>query len=149
MLFYFSLYKLFQSQTLLRVLRGLVPRRTNSRGRQVRDRFRQIRALVEQDAEYRKRYIGAMRSVHALVARQVQAVADTLGLESLLLRDGDSKLDGRAYLKLLSAFLHETLYSGLSVIVGFEYRSAALAFQAGSEKLLASIRPAGAGARTA
>ncbi len=42
-------------------------------------------------------------------------------------------------MRSLAAFLHETLYSGLSVIVGFDYRSAALAFQDGAERLLASV----------
>ena len=54
--------------------------------------------------------------------------------------DGASRIDGRPYLKLLAAFLHESLYSGLSVIVGFDYRSAAAAFQEGAERLLSSVQ---------
>jgi cellulose biosynthesis protein BcsQ len=147
LLFYYSLHRLFQSQTLLKALRALVPRRTNNRGHRVRDRFRQIRTLVEQDPGYRQSYMKVLRSVNILVTRQLLAVADTLGLGSLLIRDGEARLDARAYLKLLTAFLHEVLYSGLSVIVGFEYRSAALAFQAGADKLLAAVRPAAPGGR--
>jgi hypothetical protein len=140
LLFYFSLYKLFQSRTLVGVLRSLVPRRHGSRGRLVRDRFRQIRTLVERDPAYRARYLKALSSIHGLVMRQLSAVARALDLQTLLILDRARRVDGRPYLKLLAAFLHETLYSGLSVIVGFDYRSAAAAFQDGAERLLASVR---------
>lgn len=140
LLFYFSLHKLFQSRTLVSVLKSLIPRRKNQKGRSVRDRFRQIRTLVEKDPAYRQRYLKAVRTLHALATRQIAAVAKALDLGTLVIMDGNSKIDGRPYLKLLAAFLHETLYSGLSVIVGFDYRSAAAAFQDGAERLLASVR---------
>jgi flagellar biosynthesis protein FlhG len=140
LLFYFSLHKLFQSKTLVGVLKGLIPRKSNQRGRKVRDRFRQIQILVERDPEYRAHYLKTMRTLHLIVSRQIVTVAKTFELDNLVLKDGGSRLDSRAYLKLLAAFLHETLYSGLSVIVGFDYRSAALAFQDGAERLLASLR---------
>jgi hypothetical protein len=140
LLFYFSLHKLLQSRTLVSVLKSLIPRRKNQKGRSVRDRFRQIRTLVEQDPAYRLRYLKAVRTFHSLVTRQIAAVAQALDLRALVLVDRQSRMDGRPYLKLLSAFLHETLYSGLSVIVGFDYRSAAAAFQDGAERLLASLR---------
>jgi flagellar biosynthesis protein FlhG len=140
LLFYFSLHKLFQSGTLVSVLKSLIPRRKNQKGRSVRDRFRQIRTLVEQDPAYRQRYLKAVRTFHSLVTRQIAAVAQALDLRTLVIVDGTSRIDGRPYLKLLAAFLHETLYSGLSVIVGFDYRSAAAAFQDGAERLLASVR---------
>jgi hypothetical protein len=139
LLFYFSLHKLFQSKTLIGVLKALIPRKVNQRGRTVRDRFRQIQILVERDPDYRAEYLKTMRTLHLIVIRQLATVAKTFDLAELLLRDGQSRLDSRAYLKLLAAFLHETLYSGLSVIVGFDYRSAAAAFQEGAERLLASI----------
>jgi len=140
LLFYFSLHKLFQSRTLVSVLKSLIPRRKNQKGRSVRDRFRQIRTLVEQDPAYRQRYLKAVRTFHALVTRQIAAVSKALELRDLVIVDGKYRIDGRPYLKLLAAFLHETLYSGLSVIVGFDYRSAAAAFQDGAERLLASVR---------
>jgi MinD-like ATPase involved in chromosome partitioning or flagellar assembly len=140
LLFYFSLHKLFQSRTLVALLRNLIPRRHNQKGRPVRDRFRQIRALVERDPDYRERYLKAVKTFHALVTRQVGAVARALDLWDLVLLDSGSRIDGRPYVKLLGAFLHETLYSGLSVIVGFDYRSAAAAFQDGAERLLISVR---------
>jgi flagellar biosynthesis protein FlhG len=140
LLFYFSLHKLFQSKTLVSVLKNLIPRRKNQRGRTIRDRFRQIRTLVEKDPAYRQKYLKTVRTLHTLATRQVAAVAKALDLSTLVIVDGNSRIDGRPYLKLMSAFLHETLYSGLSVIVGFDYRSAAAAFQDGAERLLTSLR---------
>jgi hypothetical protein len=137
LLFYFSLHKLFESKTLTSVINGLIPRKTNRPGRRVRDRFRQIRNLVENDPVYRARYLKAMRALHVIATRQLVAVAKALELPDLVLRDRESRIDARAYIKLLAAFLHETLYSGLSVIVGFDYRSATAAFQNGAERLLA------------
>jgi cellulose biosynthesis protein BcsQ len=141
LLFYFSLHKLFQSKTLVLLLKSLIPRRTDRRGRKVRDRFRQIQILVESDAGYRARYLRTMRTLNMIVRRQLETVADAFELKGLLLLNQDSSVDGRAYLKLLAAFLHETLYSGLSVIVGFDYRAAAAAFQDAAERLLASLSP--------
>jgi flagellar biosynthesis protein FlhG len=140
LLYYFSLHKLFQSKTLIGVIRSLIPRRTNSRGRAVRDRFRQIRTLVEGDQQYRAAYLKAVRALHVISTRQLLTIAKALRVPDLILRDRQSRLDSRAYLRLLDAFLHETIYSGLSVIVGFEYRSAAAAFQNGAERLMAVMK---------
>lgn len=137
MLFYFSLYKLYQSRTLIGLIRGLIPRRRNQKGRMVRDRFRQIRTLVEGDEGYRARYLKTLQALYQILVRQIAAIAEALKLPDLLLRDPQSRINGRAYLKLLTAFLHETLYGGLSVIVGFDYRSTAVAFREGAERLLA------------
>jgi flagellar biosynthesis protein FlhG len=139
LLFYFSLHKLFQSRTLVGVLRGLIPRRVGRKGHRVRDRFRQIRTLVERDPAYRAQYLKTMKTLHVIVVKQIAGVAKTFELDRLVLRDGDAHLDARPYVKLLAAFLHETLYSGLSVIVGFDYRSAAIAFQDGAERLLTEL----------
>ncbi|HEY9593385.1 MAG TPA: P-loop NTPase, partial [Spirochaetia bacterium] len=101
LLFYFSLYKLFQSSTLVTVLKGLVPRRTSQRGRPVRDRFRQIRALVERDPEYRQRYLRTVKTLNGLVMRQVAAVARALDLRAIVVLDAQSRIDARPYVRLL------------------------------------------------
>jgi hypothetical protein len=142
LLFHFSLYKLFQSKTLLRLLHDLIPRKTNRQGKKVRDRFRQIQILVEGDPEYRASYLKTMRSLFTIVRRQLVSIAEALELSDLVLLDGESRVDSRSYVKLLTAFLHEALYSGLSVIVGFDYRSTAISFRSAADRLLATIRPA-------
>jgi len=137
LLFYFSLYKLYQSKTLMALIKGLIPRRKNQKGRLVRDRFRQIRRLVEADPSYRQHYLKTLGALYQVLMKQIGNIADALGLPQLVLRDKQSRINGSAYLKLLTAFLHETLYGGLSVIVGFDYRSTAVAFREGAERLLA------------
>lgn len=139
LLFQFALYKMFQSRTVASLCAGLVPRRKNRQGRMVRDRFRQIRNLVERDAASRAQYMKSIRILHTVLLRQVTAVAEAFTLPHLVLSGPDGRMDGRSYLRLLSAFLHEALYSGLSVIVGFDYRSAAVAFQEGADRLLESL----------
>jgi len=139
LLFYFALYKLLRSDTVVRLIAALVPRRRNSRGQAVRDRFRQIRSLVEQDPAYRARYLKLVRLLAPVVFRQVATVVKALGLERLLFRDPAGGPLRGAYLKLLTNFLHDTAYSGLSVVVGFPYRSAAAAFRQGAERLRSSL----------
>jgi flagellar biosynthesis protein FlhG len=136
LLFYFSLYKLYQSKTLMALIKGLIPRRKNPKGRLVRDRFRQIRTLVEGDEGYRTRYLKTLQALYQVLMKQIGGISDALALPDLLLRDPQSRINAKAYLRLLTAFLHETLYGGLSVIVGFDYRSTAVAFRDGAEKLL-------------
>jgi MinD-like ATPase involved in chromosome partitioning or flagellar assembly len=142
LLFYFALYKLFRSETVVRLVAALVPRRRNSRGQPVRDRRRQIRSLVEKDPAYRTRYLKLVRILAPLVFRQVSTVVRTLHLERLLFRDAQGAPLRDAYLKLLTSYLHDTAYGGLSVVVGFPYRSAAAAFRQGAERLQAKLADA-------
>jgi cellulose biosynthesis protein BcsQ len=135
LLFYFSLYKLFQSRTIVGVLTDIIPHKKNSRGREVRDRYRQISYLVEGDKEYQKRYFALIRSLYPIVNKQISAVVKTFELSSLLFRNSKNELLRQAYLKLFINFVHDVIYSGLSVVVGFKYRSAAAAFREGAEKI--------------
>ncbi len=139
LVFYFALYKLFRSDTVVRLVNALVPRRSNSRGQRVRDRRRQIRSLIEKNPVDRARYLKLVRLLAPVVFRQVGTVVRALGLERLQFRDPSGGLLREAYLKLLTSFLHDTAYSGLSVVVGFPYRSSAAAFRQGAEKLKASL----------
>jgi flagellar biosynthesis protein FlhG len=139
LLFYFALYKLFRSETVVRLVNALVPRRSNSRGQRVRDRRRQIRSLIEKDPADRARYLKLVRLLAPVVLRQVSTVVRAFRLERLQLRDSAGRLLRDAYLKLLTSFLHDTAYGGLSVVVGFPYRNSAAAFRRGAEKLRANL----------
>jgi hypothetical protein len=133
------LYKLFRSETVVRLVNALVPRRSNSRGQRVRDRRRQIRSLIEKDPADRARYLKLVRLLAPVVLRQVSTVVRAFRLERLQLRDSAGRLLRDAYLKLLTSFLHDTAYGGLSVVVGFPYRNSAAAFRRGAEKLRANL----------
>jgi cellulose biosynthesis protein BcsQ len=139
LLFYFALYKLFRSDTVVRLVNALVPRRSNSRGQRVRDRRRQIRNLIEKDPADRARYLKLVRLLAPVVFRQVTTVVRAFKLERLQFRNPAGGLLRDAYLKLLTSFLHDTAYGGLSVVIGFPYRNSAAAFRQGAEKLRASL----------
>jgi len=140
LLFYFSLYKLFQSRTVTELIRSLVPSKTNSKGATVRDRNRQIRNLVEGNPEYKKRYLKLLKTLHPIVSKQIANIVKTFELSGLLFRDEKGEVIRSAYVKLLTNFIHDTLYSGLSVVIGFPFRSAASAFQDGAERALQTLR---------
>ena len=139
-MFYFSLYKLFQSKTVTELIRSLVPAKKNRKGGTVRDRHRQIRYLVEGDPEYKKRYLNLLKTLHPIVSRQIASIVQTFELPRLLFRDQKGEVLRSAYVKLLTNFIHDTLYSGLSVVVGFPFRSAASAFQDGAERALSTLK---------
>jgi MinD-like ATPase involved in chromosome partitioning or flagellar assembly len=143
LLFYFSLYKLFQSQTVTGLISSLVPSKTNAKGSTVRDRHRQIRNLVEGDPEYKNRYLKLLKTLHPIVSKQIANIVKTFELSALLFRDENGSIIRSAYVKLLTNFIHDTLYSGLSVVVGFPFRSAADAFQQGAERTLQTLNPTG------
>ena len=142
LLFYFALYKLLQSPTIVGLLNDFIPFRTGSRGEPVRDRREQITQLVQREDAYSRRYFRLIKTLFPVVGRQIETIAKTFGLKNLLFREsGGRRIRSDLYAKLLSSFIHDTLYSGLSVVIGFEYRSAAISFQKGADTLGATILP--------
>jgi MinD-like ATPase involved in chromosome partitioning or flagellar assembly len=140
LLFYFSLYKLFQSRTVTELIRSLIPAKKNRKGSTVRDRHRQIRNLVEGDPEYKSRYLKLLKTLHPIVSKQIANIVKTFELSGLLFRDQEGTVIRSAYVKLLTNFIHDTLYSGLSVVIGFPFRAAAGAFQEGAEKAIDTLQ---------
>jgi MinD-like ATPase involved in chromosome partitioning or flagellar assembly len=140
LLFYFALYKLFQSETVTELIGSLIPSKTNRKGGAVRDRHRQIRNLVEGDSGYKQRYLKLLKTLHPIVSKQIANIVKTFELPGLLFRDHTGEVIRSAYVKLLTNFIHDTLYSGLSVVVGFPFRAAASAFQDGAERALSAVK---------
>ncbi|MBN1523530.1 MAG: tyrosine-protein kinase family protein [Spirochaetales bacterium] len=138
-LFYFSLYKLFQSTSVLSLIVNFIPKKKNSQGAFVRDKNRQIRELLGTSREYKEKYFALIKTLYPIINRQVQTVVKTFNLANLLLKDKHGKVHKLAYLTLFTNFLHETIHSGLSVIVGFRHRPAAKAFEEAAESLLVKI----------
>lgn len=136
LMFYFSLLKLFQSETVYSLVMDFIPRKKDEKGRAVRNRYAQIAHLARQDGEYRKKYMELVRTLYPVVFRQIGQVAETFKLRPLMLHDKTGKINREAYIRLFTNFLHETLYAGLGMTVGFSYRPASLAFREGAEKLL-------------
>lgn len=136
LLFYFALYKLFQSETVIALISGFIPQKKNNKGMKIRDRKRQIRILIEKDRRYQQQYYKLIRMLYSIINKQLATITRAFRLQNLIFRNEKNKLMSKAYLTLLTNFIHETIYGGLSIIVGFDYRPASIAFQNGAEKLL-------------
>jgi len=137
--FYFSLYKLLQSQTILKIINDFIPKKRNNKGIKVRNRQQQIRNLVQKNDEYKGSYFKLVKTIYPVLNKQIITVISTFNLWNLMLRDNDNKINKIAYLKLLSNFLHETINSGLSIIIGFARRPAVVAFKKAADELLKKI----------
>ncbi len=139
LLFYFSLYKLFRSPTLLTLLAKFTPVRKTAKGFVVRDKFRQIKNLIEKDALYAKRYFKLIKLLFPVVNKQILTIVKTFNLANICFRNSDKTLNKEAYAKLFSHFIHDCVNSGLGIITGFKYRPASVAFRESADRLLGKI----------
>ncbi|MDA3939913.1 MAG: AAA family ATPase [Spirochaetia bacterium] len=137
LLFYFSLYKLFQSDKLLNLLLEFIPKKNNEISE--RDRYTQIKNLLRKDSSYQKSYFKLIKTFLPLVARQVSTAAKTFGLKNLVFMDSNGKIIKSVYLKLTSSFIHEAINGGLGIIINFNYRPASAVFSKAAEELLKYI----------
>ena len=142
LLFYFSMYKLFQSDKIVDTLTRFVPKKRDRQGRLVRDRYAQLSSIINHTDTYRQKYLALIKRLFPLVIRQIQVVASTFELQNLLLHaedsNGSSALARDVYARLTSNFVHEAVNSGLGVLVSFQHRPASAAFQRAARLLLAS-----------
>ncbi len=136
LLFTFSMYKLFQSEKVTSLITGFIPRKNSSGKNGGRDRYSQIRKLVEKDVSYKKQYLNLIRMLFPLITKQVDVAARTFELKHLVFSDEQGKMRKDIYLKLTSAFIHEAVNSGLGIIAAFDNRPAAHAFAAAADILL-------------
>ncbi|MCF7914453.1 MAG: MinD/ParA family protein [Spirochaetaceae bacterium] len=140
LLFYFSLYKLFQSDKIITTLTRFVPRTKDPQGRIVRDRHAQLSSIINHSDSYRQKYLSLIKRLFPLVLRQIQVVSSTFELQHLLLKAPDAThktgLARDIYARLTSNFVHEAVNSGLGVLVSFQHRPASAAFQSAAHSLL-------------
>jgi MinD-like ATPase involved in chromosome partitioning or flagellar assembly len=137
LLFYFSLYKLFQSEKLLNLLLNFIPRKNNKSNE--RDRYVQIKNLLRKEGSYQKSYYNLIKTFLPLVSKQVSIAARTFELKNLVFRNGDGKIIKSVYLKLTASFIHEAVNSGLGIIINFDYRPASSIFSKSADELLKHI----------
>ncbi len=142
LVFSVSMLKLLRSQSVDRLFRGVVPRRSDDGTTQRRDRRTQIRRLVERDPEYHGRFLHLVRTVYPVVTRQIGVYARATGVESLLLRAADGSVHRSAYLKLLTNFAHEAVHSGLGVVIGMPNTPAYNSAHQAARRLMQRIRSA-------
>lgn len=130
----FTLYKMFGSKTVTALIQRFLPWKRDARGRLRRDKRKQISWLVESDPVYRKRYLTLLHILSPAMLKQLGIISDSLGLEKLIFQ-GNGKVSGETYIKILTSSLHDVVNSGLGIIIGFRYRPASIAFQRGADRL--------------
>jgi hypothetical protein len=140
LLFNLAMHKLLRSEKVRSLIYGFVPTRGNDAGTSVRDRRRQIRALVQQDGDYHRRFYELVKSMFPLVTRQVGELSRLSGYDRFLLLDEENKPNREAYVKLLTKFAHNSLNAGLGVLVGLTHSPATRAMSDGARALLARLQ---------
>lgn len=138
LLFDFTLFKLFESSTVRRLIEEFIPWTEDDRGRKRRDKQKQIRWLVEKDNHYREKYLNLLKTLRPVMIQQLLAIAGVLETDSILFKKSGG-IHQEVYLRLLTSFLHDVLNSGLGVVIGFRYRPASRAFHHGAELLLEEL----------
>ena len=135
LLFDFSLYKLLSSKTVTNLILDFIPTKQNGRGEQVRDKHTQIMQLIKEETSYKKEYLRLIDVLFPVVLKQIAAVVDTFNIAGLLFNNAEG-VQKDVYLKLLSTFLHNSVNSGLGIVVGFPFRPASSAFEKSAEALI-------------
>jgi flagellar biosynthesis protein FlhG len=140
LVFYFALSKFLKAKTVMGVMAALIPVKRNRQGRMVRNRFLQIKSIVERHRGYRQRYIASIKTLFPALYRQIVSVSQTFELNNLVLEDRNGGPNREAYLKLFNNFMYEAVNSGLGIVVGFRYRPAAIAFSEAADRILEEMK---------
>ena len=141
---YLAILMICASPKVRSLVSSAIPRRTEA-GRVVRDRRKQIRNLVEKDANYHKRYFAMVRGLFPVLVHQLNRLVAATGWKSLMLRTRNGVVNKNAYLKLFTHVLHDSLHAGLGVYVGFRFNSAGRAIEDGARDLIRALDPEVAG----
>ncbi len=136
LMFYFCLYKLFQSDKIVDTLNNFVPRRKDNRGHSVRDRHSQILTLVNHSDHYRKKYLSLIKRLFPLIMRQIEVMSDTFDLQDLVFSSREGKISRELYARLTAGFVHEAVNSGLGILISFQHRPASAAFHQAAKSIL-------------
>ncbi|MFP4374365.1 MAG: AAA family ATPase [Spirochaetaceae bacterium] len=139
LLLYVSVHKLLASDRIRGLLRSFVPVRRDEQGRLVRDRYRQIRSLIEHDEHYHRRFFELVKRFFPIVLEQLRKLIETQHLQPLVLRAKAGGVHRTAYLKLLTTWMHDTANSGLGISVGMAHTTAARSIQQGARALAESF----------
>ena len=139
LLLYVSIHKLLASDRIRGLLRSFVPVRRDEHGTLVRDRYRQIRSLIEHDEQYHRRFFDLVKRFFPIVIGQLRKLIETQHLQPLVLRSKTGEVHRTAYLKLLTTWMHDTANSGLGISVGMAHTTAARTIQDGAKALAQSF----------
>lgn len=139
-LFFLSFHKLLASDSVMKLFLLFTPFRKSEEGVKVRDRRRQIRYLLDKDAEYHGRYYSLIRKLFPVTLIQLQRVANNHGCKKILFTGSRETLNRQAYIRLLTDLVHDCVNTGLGVASGYKFNLASAAIKKGAIELLGRIK---------
>ncbi|MBN2049084.1 MAG: P-loop NTPase [Spirochaetales bacterium] len=137
-LYYYALYRLMLSKPVSELFKELIPLRKDG-GRVVRDRRRQIGFLLEKDEQYHRRYFLFVKKLFPVAMKQLDRLAVSLGLRTLLLPDSTGGVNRNAYLRLLADVIQDTANSGLGILSGQRFNDASREMEKGAANLMKAL----------
>ena len=136
LIFYLAVFKIIKQKKYQTELMEFIPHKMNSKNEKIRDRNRQIHNLIEKNEDYQKNFLNLLKFFNTPVLNSIEEIAVSFNLKKTRLINSDNSINKKAYIKLLSNFIHDSVNSGLSIIVGFPYRTTSLNFQTAGENIL-------------
>ena len=136
LIFYLAVFKIIKQKKFQDKLMDFIPHKLNSKKEKIRDRNQQIHNLIEKNEDYQKHFLGLLKYFNTPVLNSIEEIAVSFDLKKTRLVNSDNSINKQAYIKLLSNFIHDSVNSGLSIIVGFPYRTTSINFQTGGDNLL-------------
>ena len=131
LLFYLALFILIKNKEYHNAMIKFLPIKKDKNGKLIRDRNLQIKQIIEKNAEYRNKYLALVKYFYIPMLKEIKNISTKLSLKQIILTSSknEKEINNSAYTKLLGNYLHDSLNSGLSIIVGFPYRTASINFQ--------------------
>ena len=140
LIFYLAVFKIIKQKKFQDKLMKFIPDKKNSRNEKIRNRNKQIHNLVEKNDKYQKDFLALLKYFNTPVLNSIEEIAVSFDLKKTRLVNSDNSINKQAYIKLLSNFIHDSVNSGLSIIVGFPYRTTSINFQNGGDNLLKILK---------
>jgi flagellar biosynthesis protein FlhG len=138
-LFYFAVFNIIQNKKYNSVIINFIPKKKNKKGEVIRDRYFQIKQIIEKNSQYRGKFLALVKFLHTPLMAEIENLTKKLLLNKIILsitQSGSRKANSGAYAKLLGNYLHDSINSGLSVVIGFPYRTASVNFHKAAELVL-------------
>ena len=130
LLFYFALFITIKKKDYHNAMINFLSTKKDKDGKLTRDRHLQIKEIIEKNKEYKHKYVELIKHLHTPLMEEIKNISTNSSLKRIILTsDKTGKINNSAYAKLLGNYLHDSLNSGLSIIVGFPYRTASISFQ--------------------
>ncbi|MDX9801541.1 MAG: AAA family ATPase [Spirochaetia bacterium] len=131
-LFYLAVFNLIKQDKYHNAMIEFLPMKKDKNGNPKRDRNTQIKMLVEKNLEYQKKFISLVKKLQLPLMEEIERLTADLSILEILFtsdKNGKTRIESSVYAKLLGNYLHDSLNSGLSIIIGFPYRTASMSFQ--------------------